>query len=126
MNTKFKKIVGKFQEAQTAFNNFVNESDIVGKAKDYANKQSKEIKKFFAPDAKKMRQTLEKEKKNLEMFKKDLPRHMKKLGNFIEKQTNEISKVLAKISAEGPKKAKPRTKTKAKPRKTVRKKSAHA
>jgi GTP-dependent phosphoenolpyruvate carboxykinase len=75
----------------------LNDHDWLDEAKNYAEKQRKEVKKLFAGDVEKVKKFLERERTSLERFQKDLPGEVKKLRGFMDGQKRELEKLMKNL-----------------------------
>jgi bisphosphoglycerate-dependent phosphoglycerate mutase len=100
MKTKIKKVVGQVKTARAKLEkNFgvLKGQDWVEEARKYAEKQSKEMKKLLATDAKKVQAFVTKERKELEKLQKQLPAEVEKLRTFVLSQRKEFEKLITKV-----------------------------
>jgi hypothetical protein len=97
MNAEIKKVMTRVKAAQGQLQGLIKSQDWVEEARKYAERQSKEVKKLFAPDVVKMKAFLEREKKELERFQKQIPGEVKKIQKFVNGQKKEFEKLLANV-----------------------------
>jgi len=117
MNAEIKKVVNRVKDAQGQLQNLVKSHDWVEEARKYAERQSKEVKKLFAPDVEKMKLFLERERKELERFQKQIPAEVKKIRQFVNSQKKEFEKLLSSVRKMNPKTGGSRQKGSKRPRK---------
>ena len=97
IKSEIKLMVGKVKKAQSQFQDLLKSHDWVEEAREYAERQGKEIKTLFAGDVEKMKSFLEKERKELEKFQKQIPSEVKKFKKFIGSQKKDFEKLLKNV-----------------------------
>ena len=97
VNSEIKKVVGRVKEAQVQLQSLVKSHDWVAEARNYAERQGKEVKKLFGPDVEKIKVFLEKERKELERIQKNIPGEVKKFRKFMDMQKKEFERLLASL-----------------------------
>lgn len=97
INVEIKNVVTKVKEAQEQFQKMLKSHEWIDEARQYAERQGKEVKKLFASDVEKLRAFLERERKELESFQKQIPSEVKKIRKFVTIQKKEFGKLLLNI-----------------------------
>jgi hypothetical protein len=97
MKNDVKKVIDSAKKAQKKLHGLLNDHDWLDEAKNYAEKQRKEVKKLFAGDVEKVKKFLERERISLERFQKDLPGEVKKLRGFMDGQKRELEKLMKNL-----------------------------
>jgi GTP-dependent phosphoenolpyruvate carboxykinase len=97
MKNDVKKVIDSAKKAQKKLHGLLNDHDWLDEAKNYAEKQRKEVKKLFAGDVEKVKKFLERERTSLERFQKDLPGEVKKLRGFMDGQKRELEKLMKNL-----------------------------
>ena len=124
MNGELKKIVSRVKSAQAQVQKVLADKSWLEDARNFAEKQGKEVKKLFAQDVTKVKTFIDRERKGLERIQKQLPAEMKKIKKFVDQQKKELEKILASVRKTGGKKAKITKKKSAPARKKTNRKSS--
>lgn len=110
-----KKVVAQLKTAQKQLEGFFKNTDIVGEARKYADKQKKELQKLIHGDVTLVKEFLERQKGELDKIQKRIPTEVNKIKKYVASQRGDIEKLIGKV-----KKAAAGARTGAK-RKTTRK-----
>jgi hypothetical protein len=97
MNKDVKKVLEQVKASQAKLLEMISENDWVSEARSYAHRQSKELKKVFSEDVKKVQGFLEQEKKSFAQISSKLPKNIKNLFVFLEEQKKEFSLLLSQL-----------------------------
>ena len=125
MNAELKKVVDRMKTVQSQLQTMLKDSGWVENAREYAEKQGKEVKKLLTSDMGKMKSFLERERKELEKLQKQIPGEVKKLQKFVKVQKKELEKLLTSVRKASGKTSAKKT-TGAPRRKSAAKKSSGA
>lgn len=101
MNGELKKIVNRVKATQAQVQKVLSNKSWLEDARNFAEKQGREVKKLFADDVTKVKTFIERERKGLELIQKQLPAEMKKIKKFVDQQKKELEKMLATVRKSG-------------------------
>ena len=101
MNGELKKIVNRVKATQAQVQKVLSDKSWLEDARNFAEKQGREVKKLFADDVTKVKTFIERERKGLELIQKQLPAEMKKIKKFVDQQKKELEKMLATVRKTG-------------------------
>lgn len=113
-----KKWISKVRHTQTQLKNLIQDGGWMEDARQYLERQGKEVQKLINSDLAKVKTFVERERRELERLQKQIPGEVTRWKKYLASQRKELEKVLAGVrGATGGKKAK-------KPRKGSKKKPA--
>ena len=109
MNSDIKKIIDRVKKAQTKVQKIVKDKTWVSKAKKYAERQGKDVKKVIDSDVSKIRAFLNRERKELEKLKSSIPGEVEKIRSFVDSQKSDLQTLLNTVKKDAEAKAKQAT-----------------
>lgn len=98
IQTEVKKVVKQIQSAQKQFQSIIKNQAWLEDARNYAEKQKKEVSKLFSADWSKVKTFLEREAKQFDRFQKQIPTEVKRIGKIVTTQRKEFEKLLAGLT----------------------------
>ncbi len=101
-----RKVVGRAKDAQRKFHNKLKTGNWIEEARKTAEKQTREVKKLFKGDVRKVRAYLEKERKELNRLQKKIPIEIRRMRNNLKSRKGDIERMLKAVKTAAIKEAK--------------------
>lgn len=92
-----KKVVSQIKTAQKQLEGFFKNTDVVGEARKYADKQKRELQKLLNGDVTLVKEFLEKQKGELDKLQKRIPTEVSKFKKYFESQRTDVEKLIMKV-----------------------------